>query len=692
MMGGALQKGNMLNGRFAQSLKHGWLMPPAGDPHCVKGRSLKKKRTRGHDEQLGSQAIKQKKVTTEKGLESQRLTLPRTRCQPQWIPVVASSKPHRATSWSTAALPPPAGRPAGPYWTPGGRGTPITHTQTRDVQGSRAPLVKNLKVTARSGGLCWGVVWAVSRRLGAERWPPSNGSVLPAADRPCTNNRGTLVFGFHPSIHHFSPRFRSAQPSLTFSSSSSSSSALSRDSPPSPPSIASLRLLLAKATPTHTSRRIDDTQRHRPTVRVVRAPRAWVRRAEYRKGDDSSSDVFDMSKNDLDTMRGNSDLAQAGGTGTTGTTGDGDGRGSTDETTVVIFGDQFVNDPVFEATVTKVQKLSFQANESVTLEDLVWFAKRYNETKDYEKVTSLKFDDKPKSPIDAISDTSVTIDVDMFSAETDLTKWLGGAMRLQISWSTQTSTGTSNSTLFSIVDGQNPSDTNAAHARLGNATFTGDDPAENIISKSEDTTVGGDGTSSSTGDAGPSSPSSTASSDSSSHKSGGGGLAKGAIAGIAVGAVVGALLLIGGLIWFFLRRRRQNKGAKSKYDTTQSSNTFMVDKEIPARTTDSPNSPYSDDNQTARVPLEEISVARDGHSPYQDAPVAGTAAAAAVPRTSSTRSRTRSRGAENSGATTPQGRTNVSHLVEEGMTPAEIQRLEEEERQLDDEIERAGRR
>jgi hypothetical protein len=36
--------------------------------------------------------------------------------------------------------------------------------------------------------------------------------------------------------------------------------------------------------------------------------------------------------------------------------------------------------------------------------------------------------------------------------------------------------------------------------------------------------------------------------------------------------------------------------------------------------------------------------------------------------------------------------SNVAHLVEDGMTAEEIRRLEEEERELDDEIERAARR
>ncbi|KLP09210.1 Uncharacterized protein Y057_3884 [Fusarium fujikuroi] len=49
--------------------------------------------------------------------------------------------------------------------------------------------------------------------------------------------------------------------------------------------------------------------------------------------------------------------------------------------------------------------------------------------------------------------------------------------------------------------------------------------------------------------------------------------------------------------------------------------------------------------------------------------------------------------AAHSGAQTPQGMSsNVAHLVEDGMTVDEIRRLEEEERQLDDEIERAARR
>lgn len=171
------------------------------------------------------------------------------------------------------------------------------------------------------------------------------------------------------------------------------------------------------------------------------------------------------------------------------------------------------------------------------------------------------------------------------------------------------------------------------------------------------------------------SPSSTSGAEESSG--GGGGLSTGATAGIAVGAVIGGLLIIGALVWFFLRRRRRSKKAGDEYVTQQ---TYAVDKETHGRATDSPNSPYSDENHMQPVALGSLD---------RDRGVAPTPPPGAVPR-SSIGSHDR---AAHSGAQTPQGMpSNVAHLVEDGMTVDEIRRLEEEERQLDDEIERAARR
>jgi len=159
---------------------------------------------------------------------------------------------------------------------------------------------------------------------------------------------------------------------------------------------------------------------------------------------------------------------------------------------------------------------------------------------------------------------------------------------------------------------------------------------------------------------------------SSDSSGGGGGLSTGATAGIAVGAVIGGLLLIGALVWFILRRRRRSKEPSEEYITQQ---TYAVDKEIHGRSSDSPNSPYSDEHHMQPIAVGNV-----------DRGVASTP----PPGRSSVGSH--DRGA-NSGVQTPQGMSsNVAHLVEDGMTADEIRRLEEEERQLDDEIERAARR
>ncbi|KAM0353534.1 hypothetical protein ACHAPU_001546 [Fusarium lateritium] len=159
--------------------------------------------------------------------------------------------------------------------------------------------------------------------------------------------------------------------------------------------------------------------------------------------------------------------------------------------------------------------------------------------------------------------------------------------------------------------------------------------------------------------------------------SSGGGLSTGATAGIAVGAVIGGLLLIGALAWFFLRRRRRNQRAGDEYVTQQ---TYAMDKETHGRGADSLNSPYSDENHMQPVALGNLDRER-GAAP--------TPPPAGAPRSSFG---SHDRGGNN-GAQTPQGMSrNVAHLVEDGMTADEIRRLEEEERQLDDEIERAARR
>lgn len=170
--------------------------------------------------------------------------------------------------------------------------------------------------------------------------------------------------------------------------------------------------------------------------------------------------------------------------------------------------------------------------------------------------------------------------------------------------------------------------------------------------------------------------------------SGGGGLAAGAIAGIAVGAVAG-LAIIGVLIFLFLRRRKSKQRAGFS-DTQQTSDAFISDKTEQAQNADSPRSPYSDDgNQPGHLGSPGPTTAAGAVASTHHGSIAGDSPR---PKFSSYQD-TRSIDGASNGAQTPQGVSrNVAHLVEEGMTQDDIRRLEEEERALDDAIERAGRR
>ncbi|CAH0016175.1 unnamed protein product [Clonostachys rhizophaga] len=158
----------------------------------------------------------------------------------------------------------------------------------------------------------------------------------------------------------------------------------------------------------------------------------------------------------------------------------------------------------------------------------------------------------------------------------------------------------------------------------------------------------------------PSSSSSNTASDGHSNPSsgGGGGLSTGAIVGIAIGGAAG-LAIIALVAWFLLRRR---KSKSQIVDTHGASNAYIADKDSTAQ---SPQSPYADDVM---------------HNPRADSSSLHNAHADNVPGPR-----------DGSGTATPSGLSrNVAHLVEEGMTADDIARLEEEERQLDDEIERAA--
>ncbi|KAG9257952.1 uncharacterized protein F5Z01DRAFT_310824 [Emericellopsis atlantica] len=160
-------------------------------------------------------------------------------------------------------------------------------------------------------------------------------------------------------------------------------------------------------------------------------------------------------------------------------------------------------------------------------------------------------------------------------------------------------------------------------------------------------------------------------SDSSAERGGGGGLAPGTIAGIVVG-VVGGLALIGALVFFLLRRRRRHKTKQHHGHVVSQHEADMSSYALDKVDGNAAHSPYSDDGH---------GVAATGFPAHDAAAAPHTTAASHEPV----------RG-DPDAADTPSRQRDYSHLVEDGMTEDDIRRLEEEERQLDDEIARARRR
>ncbi|KAK4087228.1 hypothetical protein PCL_07497 [Purpureocillium lilacinum] len=186
-----------------------------------------------------------------------------------------------------------------------------------------------------------------------------------------------------------------------------------------------------------------------------------------------------------------------------------------------------------------------------------------------------------------------------------------------------------------------------------------------------------------------------------SSNSGGSGLSAGAIAGIAVGGAV-ALALIAGLVWFLLRRRRRRQNQQpGDYKPGHQTPTapYLDDKDMhTGQVADSPRSPYSEDGQgvphLAALPAAATApLTLHAHTAGDRSEHRNSAAASFEPyRPDAAASRGNLTDSDAPTPTPQNVSRNVAHLVEEGMTEAEIRRLEEEERQLDDEIERAGRR
>ncbi|KAK1250154.1 hypothetical protein MKX08_010157 [Trichoderma sp. CBMAI-0020] len=171
----------------------------------------------------------------------------------------------------------------------------------------------------------------------------------------------------------------------------------------------------------------------------------------------------------------------------------------------------------------------------------------------------------------------------------------------------------------------------------------------------------------------------TPGSSGSSSKSSGGGLSTGAIVGIAVACAVVGIALLAGLVWFLLRRRRRRSVGEGYKATRQTTNSFTA-KEARPSVAESPIivSPFSDDGEARGFSNSNIAIALPQRS----------STPRAVPAINDEGSRDR----PDSAASGNRSRGGIAHLVEEGMTEADILRLEEEERHLDVEIERAARR
>jgi hypothetical protein len=282
----------------------------------------------------------------------------------------------------------------------------------------------------------------------------------------------------------------------------------------------------------------------------------------------------------------------------------------------------------------------------------------------------------------------VTIPTNALVTNPNYLSILNQDMYFRLQWSDEQSSGFSQSGLFTILNDQGNREGVGSkleeRLKTSETDNIGLDSPALVGSTLVATTATALPTATSTGGLGTNMPSSI--SDGSN-----GGLAIGAIVGIAVGCGVVAFVAIGLLVWLFCFRRRKNSDHVNDMpynsDGHTGVNDYMVEKETSGRVAESPHSPYSDDGQLRDGSLlvgTAPSLPHDtAYTPYTDVP----ATTAPVNQTTSHEQRHGARSA------TPQGvSSSVAHLVEEGMTAEQIRRLEEEERALDAAIEQAGRR
>ncbi|KAK0389663.1 hypothetical protein NLU13_3238 [Sarocladium strictum] len=335
--------------------------------------------------------------------------------------------------------------------------------------------------------------------------------------------------------------------------------------------------------------------------------------------------------------------------------------------------------------------IRWTVNTSVDINSVRWQGQDNSDGNGYEEIAQVKAremtDDNGRMQVDQ---NGASLDLSKFADEPALRLFLGNPMVLEIGWSSTGTelNGTTTSGIFTVADlAQESENFEQDFSRKVNATSQTREGQEKLS-----TDAGEDETDNSTVDTAPTMSGSggatalptlsTSDTVDSSESRGGGGLSTGAIAGIAVAAAVIFLALVGGLVFWMLRRRRQNRN-RGQYNKPTNSTTFVGgDKEV-NQVTETPHPSYSNDRH---VPLSNLAGAgaspatigpsEGQYAPYRDDDDNGYESPDKRPRTTD-------------GAGTPyEVSSSVAHLVEEGMTAEEIRRLEEEERQLDDAIQR----
>ncbi|KAK2027122.1 hypothetical protein LX32DRAFT_453858 [Colletotrichum zoysiae] len=336
---------------------------------------------------------------------------------------------------------------------------------------------------------------------------------------------------------------------------------------------------------------------------------------------------------------------------------------------------------------------------SVTIMNAFWLGNEIGERGEVKELFRNKadFSDQSSATSHSSSDSSLTstrakreerviLDGDSLSLPVrDLNPSYADAnMYIELVWTSGDQSGTTTSGVFALFNGVVPSEEySATIQRIRNLT-SGDDAQLNGSENHGDAALPPATRSTETSAL----PSSTATGGASipAIAPNGSGLTPGAIAGVVIGSVFG-LSLIAFLVWFFLRQRHR-AGQVSDGGTHE----YLADKEAHARAAESPHSPYSDDGRQPQQQLEQH------HYLHQGGPevVVGAAERSSLTpfdeeghtpiATRSMEDTTRSGVA----SSTPNATTNVSHLIEDGMTEEEIRRLEDEERALDDAIEQAG--